>query len=224
MTDDAVQEILSGIDISALASQLDTDPETARRAAESAIPTLLGSLQANTADPEGQQRLLGALGQHSGEITDLDSIDTDDGRRILGHIFADQPQRLQPLAGQDGGLLAKLLPILAPLVLNWLARRVLGGSSAGAGQSGTEDPLGGLLGGILGGGPAGSGSGGGLGDILGQVLGGGLGGSQPGGQSFPGQPGGADNSGQWPSPGGQGDQQGSGDVLGDLLGQILGRR
>ncbi len=226
MSNNAVDEILSGIDLRALAAQLDTDPEEVRQVAETAIPTLLGSLQANAADPEGRESLLGALRHHTGEIHDLDLVDTDDGRRILGHVFADDPQRIQPLAGQNGGLLARLLPILAPIVMSWLARKVLGG---GGQQS--SGGLGDLLGGMLGGGAPGQQPGGGLGDILAQVLGGALGGgpaapAQPSG--YPGFPGGGTTTpGQWPVPGDPGAAQGgqsSGDALGDLLGQILGRR
>lgn len=231
MSTNAVEEILSGIDLEALAGQLGSDPDEVRQAAEVAIPTLLSSLQANAADPEGQQSLLGALGQHTGEITDLNAVDTEDGRRILSHVFADDPRRIQPLAGQSGGLLSKLLPLLAPLVLSWLAKKVLGGGGAATQGSGGGG-LGDLLGGLLGGG--GASAGGGLGDLLGQVLGGALGGSQqaPAQPDHPGFPGGGHTTpGQWPVPGDpatpqapQTQQQSSGDVLGDLLGQILGRR
>ncbi|MEN0069825.1 MAG: DUF937 domain-containing protein [Propionicimonas sp.] len=207
MSQDAVDEILGGIDLRALAAQLGTDEESARQAAAAAIPTLLGSLQANTGDQDGRQSLLGALGQHTGELTDLDAIDTEDGRRILDHMFADDPRRLEGVAGQGGDLLAKLLPILAPIVMNWLARRVLG---SGSGQAGGAGGLGDLLGGMLGGAP-GTATGGGLEDLLGQILGGALDGS-----------GGVASGDAWPA-GGQQRTQGSGDILGGLLGQILGR-
>jgi hypothetical protein len=89
-------------------------------------------------------------------------------------------------------LVRKLLPILAPIVMSYLARKVLGGGQGAGGQSspaGGGIDLGSILGGILGGGLGGLGSGGpgsggqggglgsgGLGDILGGILGGG---SQP---------------------------------------------
>ena len=230
MSTDAVNEILSDIDLQALADQLGSDPNEVRQAAETAIPTLLGSMQANAADPEGRQSLLGALGRHTEQIHDLNAVDTEDGRRILGHVFADDPRRIQPLAGQSGGLLSRLLPILAPIVMSWLARKVLGGGGAGQQPGGG---LGDLLGGMLGGGGAANAGGGGLGDILGQVLGGALGGdpaappqSSSGYPGFPG--GGTTTPGQWQVPGDPGGNraggQSSGDPLGDLLGQILGRR
>lgn len=203
MSDNAVNEILSGIDLNALAKRVGASPAEVEDAVQAALPTLLGSLQANAADPDGKASLIGALGQHTGEISSLDEVDAEDGRKILGHAFANDPQRLGALAGKDGGLLAKLLPILAPIVMNWLANNLLGGGAQQTKQSGgTGDILGDLLGGLLGGG---SGSGGG--DLLGDLLGGILG----GGQAAPA-----------PTKGKKTQQQ-SGDLLGDLLGQILGR-
>ncbi|MEA5118025.1 MAG: DUF937 domain-containing protein [Propionicimonas sp.] len=217
----ATDEILSGIDMSDLASRVGADPETTRQAVEAAIPTLLASLQANVADSSGAESLFGALSNHAETPACLDDVDTSDGRQILKHMFADDPQRVQALAGQSGGLLAKLLPYLAPLVMSWLAKQVLGGNSGGNQQS-DGGLLGGLLGGLFGGGDqqqAAPASGGGLGDILGQVLGGALGGTQA-------APSGGTTPGQWQIPTTttkqQGQQQSGGDLLGGLLGQILG--
>ena len=101
---------------------------------------------------------------------------------------------LQAVSGLGGDLLSKLLPLLAPIVMSYLARKLgMGGSPEQQGGSGNV--LGDLLGGLLGG-AGGSAAGGGLGDLLGQ-------GDQ------------RDQRGQQP--------QGSGDILGGLLGQILGR-
>lgn len=208
MTENAVSQILAGIDLNALARQVGAEPADVQQAVEAAVPTLLGSLQANATDPAGEASLLGALGQHTGEIASLDDIDTEDGRKILGHAFADDPQRLGALAGQDGGLLAKLLPILAPIVMNWLAKNLLGGGQAQPASSG-GGALGDLLGGLLGGGSGSSGGGDLLGDLLGGLL---------GGQQAPAQPQQTQRSGRKPAQ----PQQSGSDLLGDLLGQILG--
>lgn len=205
MSDNAVDEILSGIDLNALAKQVGASPAEVEDAVQVALPTLLGSLQANAADPDGKASLIGALGQHTGEIASLDDVDTEDGRKILGHAFANDPQRLSALAGKDSSLLSKLLPILAPIVMNWLANNLLGGGTQAKQSGGTGDVLGDLLGGLLGGGSGGNGGGG---DLLGDLLGGLLG----GGQAAPA-----------PTKLKKTQQQNSGDLLGDLLGQILGR-
>jgi hypothetical protein len=244
----AVDEILSSIDPAQLAAALGTDEETASRAAAAAIPTLITSLQANTGSADGEAGLLAALGQHadglSGDRVDLNAVDIADGQKILAHALADDPTRLQAVSGLDGGLLAKLLPLLAPIVMSYLAGKLGMGGASGQAQGGSGDVLGDLLGGLLGGG-AGGASAGGLGDILGQILGGqqSQAPAQPAG--FPADPSGdagsSSSGGVFTSPGNDtgiqiptddgGDQDDgrqqapsrSGDVLGDLLGQILGR-
>ena len=120
----------------------------------------------------------------------------------MHHIFGSNTgQVVNQLAGArtalGSGMLMKLLPLLAPIVLQWLSGRLSQGSgggqaggtrtpTGGTGQapagfptnttSGAQRPqaqneqpggLGDLLGGLLGG------SGGGLGDLLGGLLGGG---------------------------------------------------
>ena len=195
---DAVEDILSGINIDQLAQVLGTDPATAQSAAATAIPTLLGSLQANASTAEGAQSLATALGQHADSSAtgeDLSQIDIDDGRKIVAHTVAGDPSRLAGVSGLGGDLLAKLLPILAPIVLNYLARQFLGGGTQAETPAApaSSGGLGDLLGGLLGGGSAGSGNG--LGDLLGGLLGGST----------------------------QAQQQDQGADLGGLLGQILGR-
>jgi hypothetical protein len=241
----ATDEILAGIDPQQLAAALGTDEATAMNAAAAAIPTLIGSLQANAASTDGSEGLLNALGQHAdsglfGDTVDLNAVDTADGQKILVHALADDPQRLQAVSGLGGNLLSKLLPLLAPIVMSYLARK-LGMGGARTSQAGSGGILGDLLGGLLGG-AGGSAAGGGLGDILGQILGGGQAAGAPapdtqagyaptpdsgnifntpdgsGGLQIPEEDT-ADPSGQ----GGQQQPQGSGDILGGLLGQILGR-
>ena len=191
----AVDDILSRLNIDQLAELLGTDPATAQGAAAAAIPTLLGGLQANASTPDGAASLVGALGQHvdsSATGEDLSTIDTEDGRRIVQHAVAADPQRLAGVGGLGGDLLGKLLPILAPIVMQYLAKRLLGGTQQAAGAASSSGGLGDLLGGLLGG-SAGAGGGADLGSLLGGVL---------GAESVDSQPQGTD--------------------LGSLLGQILG--
>jgi hypothetical protein len=106
-------------------------------------------MEANAQDPKGAQSLADALGQHSPALVqggvNLDEVDTNDGERIVGHVFGDQKgevvNRLGAVDGAGGqGLVGKLLPMLAPIVLSYLASRMGGGGGIG-------DILGGLLGG-----------------------------------------------------------------------------
>ena len=181
----ATDEILADIPLTQLAAQLGVDEATAEAATRQAIPALLGGLQANAEDPAGAASLAGALGNHPSDLVDggvnLDDVDTDDGEKIVGNIFGpnttDVAQTLGGNLGQQSGLIQKLLPILAPIVLAYISKRLTGGGQQSAGQGGTGDMLTDLLGSILGGGRSqGSQPAGGAGsilDMLGGLLGGG---------------------------------------------------
>jgi len=169
----AIDEIMQQIPLSQLASRLGTDEQTAGAAAQQAIPALLSGLHANAQDPAGAASLEGALGNHSSGLidggVDLDQVNADDGQKIVGNIFGGHSDGVaQTLAGNLGGgdqsdLVRRLLPLLAPIVMSYLARQMGGGGGAG-----------GLLGSLLGGAAGGAGGGG-----IQNLLGGMLGGSQP---------------------------------------------
>ena len=225
-----IDEILSQVPMDQVAAALGVDQSEAEEATRTAIPALLGGMQANAADPAGAASLTNAVEQHDPSVlgAGLDQIDTQDGQRIVQNVFGEQtPDVMARLGGATPGegssLIQKLLPIIAPIVMAYLAKKLQGAGSTSA--AATDDPMGGLggmlpkggrqagrwrtgdvLGSVLGGGATGgggaAGQGGGIGDILGQVLGG-AGGSQT-------QPG---------TPTGQG---GLGDLLGGVLGGLLG--
>lgn len=199
----AIDDILSQIPLGQLAARLGTDEQTAEAATRSALPALLGGIEANAQDPDRAASLTEALGQHSPSLidggVDLNQVDANQGDQIVSHIFGGNREAVTNELGAGGltgggalgsGMLQKLLPILAPIVMSYLAKRVMGGGAGGTGQGGLGDVLG-------------TGQGG-LGGVLGSVLGGGGGGL--GGLAG----------------GGAGSQGGLGDVLGGLLGQ--GRR
>ena len=139
-------EILEQVPLSQLAGQLGVDENEARQAAEQALPALLGGLQANAADPAGANSIMDALAEHGGGVpNDLEQVDVADGQKIVGNIFGDNTdQVMNQLGGMGGGatgdLIKRMLPVLAPIVLSWLAKKM-------SGQGG----LGGMLGGVLGG-------------------------------------------------------------------------
>ncbi len=206
-----LEELFSKLPIADIAKQVGASEGDTRDAVSAALPALFKGLQANASDPAGAESLLGALqtkdhGLVSGNI-DLGDIDLDDGAAIVGNIFGDKKDNVAAQLGTVGGdgvgksLMQKILPILAPIVLAFIAKKLFGGNSGSSNQAssgGLNDILGNVLGGALGGSSSGGSSGGGLNDILGNVLGGALGGSSSGGSS------------------------GGGDILGDLLGGLLG--
>ena len=171
-----IEEILSEIPINQLAGQLGVDAATAEQASRQVLPALLGGIQANTDDPGGAASFAQAVQQHDGGLVeggvDLGQVDTRDGDKIVNHVFGPNRDQVEGRLGALGGvggqdLIAKLLPILAPIVMAWLSKKL---SGAAAGQGGD---LGSVFGGGAGGGGAG---GGGLGDLLGPILGSVLGG------------------------------------------------
>ena len=137
----ATDEILADIPLAQLAAQLGVDEATAEAATRQAIPALLGGLQANAEDPAGAASLAGALGDHPSDLVDggvnLDEVDTDDGEKIVGNIFGPNTgqvaQTLGDNLGQQSGLIQKLLPILAPIVLAYISKRLTGGGQADCG-------------------------------------------------------------------------------------------
>ena len=165
----AVDEIMSQIPLGQLASQLGTDEQTAGAAVQQAIPALLSGMHANAQDPAGAASLEGALSNHSAGLidggVDLNQVDAGDGQKIVQNIFGGHSEGVaQTLGGGLGGgnqgdLMQRLLPLLAPIVMSYLAKRMGGGGGGG----------GGLLGSILGGAAGGTS----ITDILGGLLGGG---------------------------------------------------
>ncbi|PKW25952.1 DUF937 domain-containing protein [Phycicoccus duodecadis] len=196
----AYDEILSALPVDDIAGRVGASPEQVRQAASAALPALLGGMSANAQEPSGASSLVDALGRHDPSLLDggvsLDQVDEADGQRIAGHVFGAQQEAVaarlgeSPLsgAGVGGQLVQRIIPILAPIVMSWLARQVLGGARGGAatgGGGGLQDVLGQVLGGATGrSGPAGSASpaptSGGVdaGSIIGDVLGGLLGGGR----------------------------------------------
>ncbi|BCW66426.1 hypothetical protein NicSoilB4_11890 [Arthrobacter sp. NicSoilB4] len=193
-----LQGILRQIPVDQIAGLLGTDRQTAQTAVEAAVPTLLAGMKNNAQASDGAASLESALSQHQDGLldggVDVSQVDTADGEKIVSHVFGGQQDQVASqlagtaqLGGVGGDLVRKLLPILAPIVMSYLANKILVGrgqsSEAGSGDGGSAGAggidLGGILGGILGGGAAGGAGGmGGLGDLLGGLFGGGQSSSQ----------------------------------------------
>ena len=218
----ALDDILGALPADAISQQVGASPDDVRAAAAAVLPALLGGLQANASDPSGAGSILEALGQHQDDLlsggADLSAINESDGQAITNHIFGDREEdvvnRLGEVpamggSGMGGALVRKLLPILAPMVLSWLAKQVLGGAGGGGGLGGggaapqradTSPSLPGSTGGAAGG-P------GSLDDMLRDVLGGATGGAST-----------APSGGGAAAPGGLD----AGSIIGDILGGMLG--
>ncbi|WP_433196101.1 DUF937 domain-containing protein [Nocardia sp. CA-107356] len=170
-------ELLSQVPIAQIAEKLGVDQDTATNAVKAAMPTLLGGLQARATEPEGAASLVGALDQH-GELiegegaVDVDKVDIADGSKIVDKVFgAEKSTVISALGATEGtggkDLVAELLPMLAPIVMAYLAKQMSGG---GDGAAAPQTPSGGGIGDILGGLLGGSGKSGGIGGAIGEAL------------------------------------------------------
>lgn len=168
-----------------------------------ALPVLVGKMSDNASTKAGAESLNKALNEHkTGEVIDaaafLKSADSNDGKKILGHILgADEAAATKALSkksGLSGNKVGTILSMVAPLLLTQLGNKKDDDSASG---------LGGLLGGLLGGNSS---------NNVGSTLLGGLLGSQS--QSSGGLLGGL--------LGGNTQSQSSNSGLGGLLGGLFG--
>ena len=186
----------SGDTIGQISNLLGAPQEQTGQAVAAALPMLLGSMVGAAQQPEGANALFGALSKdHDGSILDMlgpllsggyaSRALGSDGGRILGHILGNKQNAVEQTvangAGVDTGIIQKLLPLLAPIVMGYLGKRLTGGGmdadglgsllgqeSSQAKQS--DSGLGGIFD-MLGGGQKDDDSGGGLMDMAGDLLG-----------------------------------------------------
>jgi hypothetical protein len=173
-----VDELLTQIPMGQLAGRLGVDEQTAEQATRQALPALLTGMHANAQNPDGARSLQEAIGQHDNDLlaggVDVNQVDTADGDKIVQHVFGPARGQVVDQLGGIGGaggsdLISKLLPMLAPIVMSYLARRVTGSGGGTLPPPGTGG--GGGLGEVLGGVLGGAGQTGGLGGLLGGLLG-----------------------------------------------------
>ncbi len=186
---DDLSAALSGEPAQEISKRIGVSEDQAANGVKAALPMLLGALSRNAAQPGGEDAILAALDRdHDGSI--LDDIGgvaggkyDGDGDAILGHMLggnrANAESQMAQFAGMDRQSMQKLLMMLAPLILGWLAKRKGGGGGGGNG---------GGLGDILKREERDSRErgGGGLGDILTDILSGGAGGSAEPKSKMPG--------------------------------------
>lgn len=131
-----IGQALQGNVLSQLSQQIGANEQQTQSAAMAAIPMILGGLKRNAATPEGASALASALqNDHDGSILDdlggflggtFQNQRATNGAGILGHILGGQQNNVQQGLSQASGLdlsqIAKLLPLLAPIVMGALGR------------------------------------------------------------------------------------------------------
>jgi hypothetical protein len=184
--------LLKQIPVDDIAKQLGIDENVAEAAVQQIVPGLVAGLAANAEDPAGAASLSKALSHDRGAVhkKKVSEIDTEDGKKIVKNVYGDKQDAVaSKLAAtatkaSSGGdvtqdIIKQILPIVAPIVLAWLAEQFLGSKKEEPAkeEESSSGGLGDLLGGLLGGGSSSSGSSG-SGELIGSILGGLLGGGK----------------------------------------------
>ena len=101
---DLLEMLASGLvnpkTLNKVGSKVQAKPDQVMQMAQLALPTLLTAMSRNASTKEGAESLSRALDNHSGDNVDdfdsfFDSVDTDDGAKILNHVFSGKAQRVQ---------------------------------------------------------------------------------------------------------------------------------
>lgn len=116
--------------LSQIAGALGADEKAVGGAVAAALPAILAGMANNSRQPQGAESLSNALGDHSPSIFDALGpllAGGGDGAKILGHVLGSRQdsvgQNLSQQSGLDMGMIMKLLPILAPLVMGYLSKQ-----------------------------------------------------------------------------------------------------
>ncbi|MGV0794207.1 DUF937 domain-containing protein [Mycolicibacterium sp. XJ1819] len=195
-----LDELFAQIPVQDIARKVGADEAEVNSAIRTLVPALVGGMAQNVQSGEVDSGDLESTVAEQGSSNlldggvDVDQVDAKQGDQFVARIFGgnDSNQVASALAGGGAGnseLIQKLLPILAPIVLAYIGKKLTGSTAgapadtqsgggladilgsilggAGGGSGGGDNPLGSILGSVLGGK-----QGGGLGDILGGLLGG----------------------------------------------------
>lgn len=126
------QQLGSQQNLGQLSRHLGTDQRATENAVGAALPVLLTALARNSADSSGAESLDRALSKHDGSVFDnlggfLQQPDVDDGNGILRHVLGDRRETVESgvsrASGLDMSMVAKLLPMLAPIVMGALGKQ-----------------------------------------------------------------------------------------------------
>lgn len=170
--------LIEMIPIDDIAKKLGISEKEAKAAVKTALPAIVAGMSANASTADGAASLEKALTKHTTKSTKIDDVDEEDGKKIVNHVFGSKKEAVEEAAAGKADvtkeIIAQILPIVAPIVLAWLAQKFLGGSGETEKASSKKEESSGGIGDILGG-LVGSKEGQ---DMLGGLLGGLLGGSK----------------------------------------------
>ncbi|ORA09782.1 DUF937 domain-containing protein [Mycobacterium arosiense] len=173
-----LDDLFAQIPTQDIASKLGVDEGEVTTAVRALVPVLVGGVHQNVQDPDHAAGIESAVNEHAAKgLLDSgfspDTAQQADGQQAIAKIFGgnDTNQVAAALSGAGSGnpeLLAKLLPILAPIVLAYIGNQ-LTQKGAPAQEKASGGALNEVLGSILAGGSGGGNKS--LGNILGKALG-----------------------------------------------------
>lgn len=166
-----LDDLIKSIPLADIAAQLGVSEDVASEAVNQTVPTLLAGLQAQDTT-EAPADLAQAA-------------DSGDGQQIVSSLFGEKTDDVAAAAaaplssGVTDGLVKQLLPILAPIVISFVMKKLTSGGATAPQQEQAPAPqqqsggdvLGSILGNMLGGGNQQAG-GNAAGNVLGSILGG----------------------------------------------------
>jgi len=115
-----------------LNQSIEAKPTQVQKLTQLGLPMLMEAMNRNASTPQGAQALTSALERHQGDNVDdlmdfLQKVDTEDGSKILQHVFTDKNQKVQNNLSKQTGLntdqVASLMAKLAPLLLGALGNQ-----------------------------------------------------------------------------------------------------
>ena len=143
-----LKSMLTDSSISAMAKKTGLSKAVLKKLIPLAIPLLIKFMTSNASSQSGALSLLGALGQHTNRKSIADQIaeaDTDDGSKIIGHIFGNQQNAVVSSLAQQAGIsnadVSSALAGMAPAILSGLSAANSTASHAAAGRVDLSDGL-----------------------------------------------------------------------------------
>ncbi len=123
-----LKSMLTDSSISAMAKKTGLSKAVLKKLIPLAIPLLIKFMTSNASSQSGALSLLSALGQHTNRKSiaeQIDEADTDDGSKIIGHIFGNQQQAVVSSLAQQAGIsndaVSSALAGMAPAILSGLS-------------------------------------------------------------------------------------------------------
>ena len=133
-----LKTLLSGKTLNSLMKKTGLSAKQLKKLLPLAVPLLIKMLTKNASSQEGLTSLLSALTQHTNKETmavQVAEADTEDGRKIIGHILGSDKDSSEILLANQSGLsqqqVSGVLSSIAPALLSGLSAAASTGSNTG---------------------------------------------------------------------------------------------